>query len=162
MAGDEFLTQSDPTDHALAAIASILDHSSEKPEAKPEIEPEVISESAQPEESAKPEDEPAEQPAAPVAAASIDVEHYSRLGPGPLDAIRFRWTARRDDEGRYFVDETIGPHSRPLVLGPMPSDEVVAFIDDRERAARRRFEALKSDMTLGRRMPDHDSDDSES
>ncbi|MET0969342.1 MAG: hypothetical protein ABWY18_09100 [Tardiphaga sp.] len=85
--------------------------------------------------------EPETEPAA--------VEGYARLGPGPLDAIRFRWTARRDDDGRYFVDETIGG-SRPISTGPMPADEVIGFIDAQERNARERFDALKNEMTLAR------------
>lgn len=157
------MTQSDPTDHALAAIASILDHASEKPESKAEQEKaEHEPESSEPSEleaEAELTPEPQPEAAAPVAAPQIDIENYSRLGPGPLDAIRFRWTARRDEAGQYFVDETIGPSSRPLVLGPMRSDEVVAFIDNREREARRRFDALKSEMTLGKRTPDYDSGD---
>ncbi|MDB5633296.1 MAG: hypothetical protein JWR49_2151 [Tardiphaga sp.] len=155
--GDEFLTQSDPTDNALAAIASILDHSSEKPDDKPEPEiEEAESETPSDSQHPTPVAEAAEEEAAPALVESVDAEHYTKLGPGPLDAIRFRWTARRDDDGNYFVDETIGPNSRPLVLGPMPSDEVVKFIDDRERAARARFEALKTEMTTGHRAPDRD------
>jgi hypothetical protein len=141
------LTQNDPTDHALAAIASILDHSSEKHDSKVEVatpveEPETAPESA-----------PVPEPAAP----EIDVDSYSKLGPGPLDAIRFRWAARRGDDGRYYVDETIGPTSRPLVHGPMPRHDVVGFIDAREANARRRFDALKNEMTFGKRAPDYDS-----
>jgi hypothetical protein len=168
------LNQSDPTDNALAAIASILDHSSEKPDDKverEEAESETPSESRHPTPFAEePEEEVAEEvevevevEAAPALVEAIDVEHYTKLGPGPLDAIRFRWSARRDDAGNYFVDETIGPNSRPLVLGPIPRDEVVKFIDDREREAHARFEALKAEMTTGHRAPDHDRyDDSES
>lgn len=143
------MTQDDPTDHALAAIASILDHSSEKHDHKVEgATPvaEVVE--------TMPEPAPVLAPVAP----EIDVDNYSKLGPGPLDAIRFRWTARRGDEGRYYVDETIGPNSRPLVLGPMPRHEVVGFIDAREAGARRRFEALKNEMTFGKRVPDYDSE----
>ena len=139
------MTQNDPTDHALAAIASILDHSGEKHDAKAEAPraPEATVET-------------------PVVAAvpqtpEVDVDSYSKFGPGPLDAIRFRWTARRGDDGLYFVDETIGPNSRPLVLGPMPRGEVVGFIDAREASARRRFDALKNEMTFGKRVPDYDS-----
>ena len=107
-----------------------------------------------------PEEAPVEAP--PVApeppAPEIDVDSYFKLGPGPLDAIRFRWTARRDDGGLYYVDETIGPNSRPLVLGPMRRDEVVAYIDARDTAARRRFDALKSEMTFSKRVADYDSE----
>ena len=139
------MNQNDPTDHALAAIASILDHSGEKHDNKAEVDP--------PPGAAVVTPLPEAEPLVP----QIDVDSYSKLGPGPLDAIRFRWTARRGDDGLYFVDETIGPHSRPLALGPMPRDEVVDFIDAREASARRRFEALKGEMTFSQPVPDRDA-----
>ena len=139
------MNQDDPTDHALAAIASILD-SGDKRDSKAEVKP-------TPQEA--PVEAPSVVPEPPM--PEIDVDSYSKLGPGPLDAIRFRWAARRDDSGLYFVDETIGPNSRPLVLGPMKRDEVVAFIDAREANARRRFDALTSEMTFSKRVPDYDS-----
>ncbi len=119
----EILTQSDPTDHALAAIASILDH---------------------PESHRGPEKSAAEdRPATPERAAA---DGYCRVGPGPMAAIRFKWTVRREDTGEYYVDETIG-NSAPAVTGPMSGDAAVKFVDDRESEARRRFEALRSEMT---------------
>ena len=139
------MAQDDPTDHALAAIASILD-SGDKRDTKAEVKP-------MPEEALVEAPSVAPEPPAP----DIDVDSYSKLGPGPLDAIRFRWAARRDDSGLYFVDETIGPNSRPLVLGPMKRDEVVGFIDAREASARRRFDALKHEMTFSKRVADYDS-----
>jgi hypothetical protein len=60
--------------------------------------------------------------------------------------IRFKWTVRRGDDGRYYVDETIGENSTPVVTGPMSGDSAVKFVDDRESEARRRFEALRSEM----------------
>ena len=142
------MTQDDPTDHALAAIASILDHSSEKHDNK-------VEEATPPADvvATVPEPAPVPEPVAP----EVDVDSYSKLGPGPLDAIRFRWAARRGDDGQYYVDETIGQNSRPLVLGPMPRHEVVGFIDAREANARRRFDALKSEMTFSKRVPDRDA-----
>jgi hypothetical protein len=117
------LSQSDPTDHALAAIASILDH----PEPHGELEkPAVEMPSLAPERSA--------------------ADGYQRVGPGPMAAIRFKWTVRRADRGEYYVDETIGEHSTPIVTGPMSGDAAVKFVDDREAEARQRFEALKSEM----------------
>jgi hypothetical protein len=160
------LTQNDPTDHALAAIASILDHKETpepsgfefKPDEPKSDEPETVHAAeiftvvkeiitvttvSQPETLVTEHESPATVP------EPLDVDGYSRLGPGPLDAIRFRWIARRDEDGQYFVDEIIGTSSRPISLGPMPRDEVIQFIDDREQAARRRFDELKSSMTLG-------------
>jgi hypothetical protein len=117
------LSESDPTDHALAAIASILD--------KPETHsfPDAPA--------------PQEKPAVPD---EIEADGYSKVGPGPLQAIRFKWTVRRDDNGDYFVDETIGGNSVPISSGPMPKDAAIGFVDERESEARRRFEGIKSEM----------------
>lgn len=127
------MIKNDPTDHALAAIAEILDGpAADQARAEPETLPHV------------------EAAAATAAAVAAGDEHgidgYTRLGPGPLDALRFRWRARRDEQGQYFVDETIGATSRPVSVGPIPRDEVVSYIDQREREARERFEALRAEM----------------
>ncbi len=105
----EVLNPGDPTDNALAAIASMLD----QPE--PHREPETAA--------------------------------YSKSGPGPMAAIRFKWSVRRGDNGEYYVDETIGENSAPLVSGPLTMDAAVALVDERENEARRRFALLKSEMT---------------
>jgi len=63
-----------------------------------------------------------------------------------LQAIRFKWTARRDDNGDYFVDETIGDNSVPISSGPMSKDAAIKLVDDRESEARRRFEGIKREM----------------
>jgi hypothetical protein len=118
------LSQSDPIDHALAAIASIRDH----PE--PDREPEAVAVEEK-----------------PVAPQPIEVAGYSKVGPGPMAAIRFRWTVRREDNGDYYVDETIGENSAPITVGPMSGDAAVRLVDDRESDALRRFEQLKNEMT---------------
>jgi hypothetical protein len=117
------LSQSDPTDNALAAIASILD----QPESHREPEKVAVE----------------EQPAPPPV---VEAAGYSKLGPGPMAAIRFKWTVR-EDHGAYYVDETIGENSTPLVTGPMTKDAAIKFVDDRESDARLRFEQLKSEMS---------------
>ena len=71
---------------------------------------------------------------------------YHKVGPGPMASIRFKWTVRRADHGQYYVDETIGENSAPVVSGPMSGDAAVKFVDDRESDARQRFEALRSEM----------------
>lgn len=139
------MSQSDPTDNALAAIASILD------------QPEIHREPARPAVDERPATPPplptsAEaqapiQPHAPIGAhAPIEAHGYSRVGPGPMAAIRFRWTVRLD-HGDYYVDETIGENSNPVISGPMTREAAVQLVDDREAQARRRFEQLKSEMT---------------
>jgi hypothetical protein len=123
------LSESDPTDHALAAIASILD----KPESLSFPDASAAAET--------PAERPPVEPSVPV-----EADGYSKTGPGPLQAIRFKWTVRRDDKGDYYVDETIGDNSAPISSGPMPKDAAIQFVDDRESEARRRFEGIKREM----------------
>lgn len=189
----------DPTDNALAAIASILDQTTTPPETAkssdknadkapdPVKEPpvsiamppplpssvEVVTVEAvsittvsveaapaeppaveQPEPS---EPEPAIQSEPSEAAPSerepepflppqpIEANGYSKSGPGPMAALRFRWTVR-EDGAQYYVDETVGEGSTPLVNGPMDRDAAIKFVDDREAEARRRFEHFKHEM----------------
>lgn len=120
------MSQSDPTDHALATIASILD----QPESPPDVD--------------RPAGVP--KPATP-AMATRDGDAYSKLGPGPIAAIRFKWTARPGGNGEYFVDETIGENSAPIVSGPMTREAAIALVDERESEARRRFDQLRHEMT---------------
>ena len=117
------MSQNDPTDHALAAIASILD---------------------QPVSHQDPEQVPIVAPAEPQPAKA---EGYSKPGPGPIDAIRFKWTVRRGEDGDYYVDETIGENARPAVSGPMTADAAVALVDDRASEAQHRFYLLMREMT---------------
>ena len=84
------MCQSDPTDHALAAIASILDHPQENREPEKTAVEEML-----------------------VRAELVEADGYHKFGPGPMPAIRFKWTVRRGDNGEFFVDETIGENSRP-------------------------------------------------
>jgi hypothetical protein len=125
------VTQSDPTDNALAAIASILD----RPESHREPDKPVIAEHG-----------PVAPPPIPVTPSPIEAHGYSRYGPGPMASIRFKWTVRLEN-GDYYVDETIGENSAPIVSGPMSREAAIQMVDDRESDARRRFEQLKSEMT---------------
>jgi len=139
------LSQNDPTDQALAVIASIF----EKPDPKPNDHPHPAEAEADVVDSAK---TTAAAPAAAdtaAAAPASEIDGYTKFGPGPLDSLRFRWTARHDGNGHYYVDETIGATSRPISSGPMQRDEAIAFIDEREREAKRRFETLRIQMTSG-------------
>jgi hypothetical protein len=127
------LSQSDPTDSALAAIASILD----QPESQHQPEKFTF------------EDKPsADKPSAdkPSGPEPIEATGYSKIGPGPMAAIRFKWTVR-EEHGAYYVDETIGEESAPIVSGPMTREAAIKLVDDRESEARHRFEQIRGEMT---------------
>ena len=119
------MTEGDPTDHALATIASILDQPASPPEA-------AKSSAGETQEISTPQ--------------QVGAEGYSKSGPGPMEAIRFKWTVRREADDRYFVDESIGDNSRSIVSGPMSADAAVRFVDDQASEARQRFEALRNEM----------------
>ena len=119
------MTEGDATDHALATIASILDQR------------------ASPREAAK---APASEKAEDALPQEAGIDGYSKTGPGPMEAIRFKWTVRRESDNRYFVDETIGENSRSITSGPMSADAAIRFVDDQASEARQRFEALRNEM----------------
>ena len=151
------MSQSDPTDHVLAAIASILDQPEvhrEPPKPAPEERPifapeEQLLFASEERPLFTPEEPPivAESRVAealPVRVHPIEAHGYCRVGPGPIASIRFKWTVR-EASGDYYVDETIG-QSIPIVTGPMTQDAAIRFVDEHEAAARHRFELLKSEM----------------
>jgi len=124
----------DPTDNALAAIASMLE------------QPEVVDETDRPQSEEKPQTEeklPTEEK--PAVAPVVEAHGYSRIGPGPVAALRFKWAVREEHSG-YYVDETLGEASSPMVKGPMSKDAAIQLVDDREAEARRRFEQIKAEM----------------
>ena len=164
------MSQNDPTDHALAAIASILDNSESRrdpetrrepethrePEAdhEPELhrEPEALTQAEadpQPEVRSQPEVLVVEE--RPLAPEMVEADGYSKIGPGPIAAIRFKWTVRHQADDDYYVDETIGENSAPITAGPLSRDAAVRLVDDREYEAQRKFDQIRSEMT-GRAM----------
>lgn len=136
----------DPTDQALATIASIF----ERPEpgfAVRDTEAEAVAadEYAVADEHHGADEHPVveEQPLVPE---HTDADGYSKVGPGPMAAIRLKWTVHRGDDGQYYVHETIGEQSAPVVSGPMSSEAAVQFVDEHESEAQRRFELLRSEI----------------
>ncbi|UWU89404.1 hypothetical protein [Bradyrhizobium sp. CB1015] len=158
------MSEIDPTDHALATIASILEH----PEpvlvirqTETEIvvagerehiasdEPPIVDEHPVIDEHPVVE----EQPLVPE---HTDAEGYSKVGPGPMVAIRLKWTVHRGDDGQYYVHETIGEQSAPVVSGPMTSEAAVRFVDTQEDEAQRRFELLRSEIAGRSSLADYE------
>lgn len=125
------MASSDPTDHALAAIASFRDTSEEtglQPQSEAEKQAIAVIEDK------------------PLAPEQPDADTYFKVGPGPMASIRFKWSIRRGDHDEYFVDETIGENSASITSGPMTRDAAVQLVDEREAEARRRFEDLRNEM----------------
>jgi hypothetical protein len=130
--GGSIVASGDPTDHALAAIASIRDNAEDEAALQPQSE-------AEKQAIAVIEDKP-------LAPEQPEGDSYFKVGPGPMASIRFRWSMRRGDNDDYFVDETIGESSVPITSGPMSREAAIKMVDDREADARRRFEDLRNEM----------------
>ena len=164
------MSEIDPTDHALATIASIL----ERPEpvlvirkTETEIvvagerehvdvdEQQVVDEYPALEEHSALDEHPVveEQPLVPE---HTDADGYSKVGPGPMVAIRLKWAVHRGDDGQYYVHETIGEQSVPVVSGPMTSEAAVHFVDVQEDEANKRFEQLRSEIAGRSSLADYE------
>lgn len=150
------MSEIDPTDHALATIASILEH----PEPvlvvrETETEMVVVGEELAADEHPVAAEHPVveEQPLVPE---HTDADGYSKVGPGPMVAIRLKWAVHRDDDGQYYVHETIGEQSVPVISGPMTSEAAVHFVDAHEDEAHRRFEELRSEIAGRSSLADYE------
>ena len=146
------MSEIDPTDQALATIASIFEH----PEPalvvrETETEAALADEHPVIDEHEHPVVE--EQPLVPEPA---DADGYSKVGPGPMVAIRLKWTVHRGDDGQYYVHETIGEQSAPVISGPMTSEAAVHFVDAHEHEAHRRFEELRSEIAGRSSLADYE------
>lgn len=154
------MSEIDPTDHALATIASILEHPEpalviRETETIRETEIVVVGEHPAVEEHHVVDEHPVveEQPLVPD---HTDADGYSKVGPGPMVAIRLKWTVHRGDDGQYYVHETIGEQSVPVVSGPMTSEAAVHFVDEHENEAHRRFELLRSEIAGRSSLADYE------
>ncbi|WP_234685666.1 hypothetical protein [Bradyrhizobium monzae] len=156
------MSEIDPTDHALATIASILEHPEPvlvirdtETEAVAVDEYAVADEHHTSDEHHASDEHPVveEQPLVPD---HTDADGYSKVGPGPMVAIRLKWTVHRGDDGQYYVHETIGEQSAPVVSGPMTSEAAVHFVDEHENEAHRRFELLRSEIAGRSSLADYE------
>ena len=154
------MSEIDPTDHALATIASILEHPEpalvvRETEIIRETEYVIVGEHPADEEHHVVDEHPVieEQPLVPD---HTDADGYSKVGPGPMVAIRLKWTVHRGDDGQYYVHETIGEQSVPVVSGPMTSEAAVHFVDEHENEAHQRFEALRSEIAGRSSLADYE------
>ena len=136
-------SQSELSDYAMAFIASLPDHRGSHPE-RTDLTLATIASILDHPGLNEPENAPAEGKPEPL--VRIDADGYSEVGPGPIEALRFKWTIRRSDD-QYFVEETIGKSSRPISSGPMSADAAIKFVDDHAHEARQRFETLRNEIS---------------
>lgn len=151
------MSEIDPTDHALATIASILEH----PEPVLVVrETETVTEMVAAGEHVVDEhpmvDEHPVVEEQPLVPEHTDADGYSKVGPGPMVAIRLKWTVHRGEDGQFYVHETIGEQSVPVVSGPMTSEAAVHFVDAHEDEAHRRFEELRSEIAGRSSLADYE------
>lgn len=84
-------------------------------------------------------------PPAPTDAAPDD-NTYTRTGPGPIGAIRMRWTARPVGSITFVVDEVMGENGTPVTSHPMSREAAIKLIDERAQAAHERYALLRSEL----------------
>ncbi|WLB58531.1 hypothetical protein AB7008_26625 [Bradyrhizobium sp. 521_C7_N1_3] len=164
------MSEIDPTDHALATIASILEHP-EPVLAVRETETEMVvaGEQVVADEHPLTDEHPVadehavvdehEHPVVeeqPLVPEHTDADGYSKVGPGPMVAIRLKWTVHRGDGDQFYVHETIGEQSAPVISGPMTSEAAVHFVDAHEDEAHRRFEELRSEIAGRSSLADYE------
>ncbi|MDA9400494.1 hypothetical protein [Bradyrhizobium sp. CCBAU 45389] len=157
------MSEIDPTDHALATIASILENPEPVLVVRDTETATGEEDSADSEHSATADEEPVvaehEHPVVeeqPLVPEHTDADGYSKVGPGPMVAIRLKWMVHRGDDGLYYVHETIGEQSAPVVSGPMTSEAAVRFVDAHEEEANKRFELLRSEIAGRSSLADYE------
>ena len=79
--------------------------------------------------------------------AADDVrDGYTHIGPATSGAFRFKWTARLQADGRYVVDETVGSGTVAVKSKPLSKDEVLPFIDARQRRIQAKVDEVKREL----------------
>jgi hypothetical protein len=79
--------------------------------------------------------------------AADDVrDGYTHIGPATSGAFRFKWTARLQSDGRFIVEETVGSGSVPVKSKAIPKDEVLAYIEGRQRRLQAKVDEIKREL----------------
>lgn len=71
---------------------------------------------------------------------------YTHIGPATSGAFRFKWTARLQADGRYVVDETVGSGTVAVKSRPLSRDEVLPFIEARQRRIQAKVDEVKREL----------------
>jgi hypothetical protein len=79
--------------------------------------------------------------------AADDVrDGYTQFGPATSGAFRFKWTARLQDDGRFVVEETVGSGTVAVCSRPLPKDEVLPYIEERQRRIQAKVDEVKREL----------------
>ncbi len=150
------MSEIDPTDQALATIASIFEHPEPVLVIRDTETETVAADDYAVADEHHPSDEHPVVEEQPLVPDHTDADGYSKVGPGPMVAIRLKWTVHRGDDGQYYVHETIGEQSAPVISGPMTSEAAVDFVDEHQSEAHRRFELLRSEIAGRSSLADYE------
>lgn len=71
---------------------------------------------------------------------------YTHIGHATSGAVRFKWTARLQADGRFVVDETVGSGAVPVRSRPLSKDEVQSYIDERQRRIQGKIDEVKREL----------------
>jgi hypothetical protein len=79
--------------------------------------------------------------------AADDVrDGYTHIGPATSGAVRFKWTARQQSDGRFIVEETVGSGIVPVKSGAIARDGVLAYIERRQRRLQAKIDEVKREL----------------
>lgn len=76
---------------------------------------------------------------------------YTRLGTAMHGSFRFKWLAHEQVDGRYVIDETVGIGTVAVKSRPMPKDDVLAYIDERQRLHFQKVEDIRREWSVAER-----------
>ena len=79
--------------------------------------------------------------------AADDVrDGYTHLRPASSGAVRFKWTARLQSDGRFIVEETVGSGRVAVKSRPIARDEVLSYIEARQRHIQAKVDEVKRQL----------------
>lgn len=73
---------------------------------------------------------------------------YTRLGSAAHGSFRFKWVAHEQADGRYVIDETVGIGTVAVKSRPIPKDDVLAYIDERQRLHFQKVEDIRREWSV--------------
>lgn len=77
---------------------------------------------------------------------------YTRIGSATHGSFRFKWVAREQADGRYIIDETVGIGTVAVQSRPIPKDDVLAYIDERQRLHFQKVESVRQEWATTEKL----------